>query len=278
MQVISSASEMTEFSQGVRSNGQSIGFVPTMGALHAGHASLVENSTTQNNITVASVFVNPTQFNEPSDLHNYPRTFDADHKLLSELNADIMFYPSVEEIYSDEAPKKYELDGLDALMEGPNRPGHFQGVVQVVSRLFDIVLPHKAYFGQKDFQQLTILRYMSNKLGYDIEIIGCPTIREPNGLAMSSRNIHLTEEAKNESLTINRTLVHLREDLLRLGFEPAKNTAIKTLRSNRSIELEYLELVDPKNLQLATAESEKIQACIAAWVGGVRLIDNMRVK
>lgn len=278
MKVISSAQEMTAFSERMRDSNRPIGFVPTMGALHSGHASLVKASTTSNDVTVVSVFVNPTQFNEASDLEKYPRTYDADFKLLSDLGVDVMFYPSVDEVYPEKESKTYELDGLDALMEGPNRPGHFNGVVQVVSRLFDIVKPHKVYFGQKDFQQLAILSYMTKKLGYGIDVIGCPTIREENGLAMSSRNVRLSEKDKNIAQVIYRTLVGLKDDLQKIDFLEARDKALSELSKFDSVELEYLELVEPDNLKRATTSSKEIQACIAAWISGVRLIDNMRVK
>jgi pantoate--beta-alanine ligase len=278
MEVIRSANEMTAFSERARSNGNTVGFVPTMGALHQGHASLVKKSAERNDYTVVSVFVNPTQFNDASDLETYPRTFEADQELLSDLGVQVMFYPSVEEVYPENEPKKYDLDGLDEIMEGPNRPGHFNGVVQVVTRLFDIVKPDNSYFGQKDFQQLAILKHMTTKLGYQVRIEGCPTIRESSGLAMSSRNMRLTDNDKEQALTIYKTLIYLRDNIESLGIQRAVRSALISISNNPAVELEYLELVEPSNLSIATDQSNEIQACIAAWVGGVRLIDNMRVK
>jgi pantoate--beta-alanine ligase len=246
--------------------------------LHQGHASLVQQSTELNDYTIVSVFVNPTQFNDASDLEKYPRTFEADQELLSDLGVQVMFYPSVEEVYPEKESKQYDLDGLDEIMEGPNRPGHFNGVVQVVTRLFDIVKPDISYFGEKDFQQLTILKHMTKKLGYKVGVEGCPTIRESNGLAMSSRNIRLTESDIEQALTIYKTLVYLRDNIESMGIQGAVESALVSISSNPAVELEYLELVEPSDLSRATDQSKEIQACIAAWVGGVRLIDNMRVK
>lgn len=278
--VITTAAEMSTFSRQKKVAGETVGFVPTMGALHEGHMALVRESRKNNDVTVVSVFVNPTQFNEPSDLDSYPRTFEADLKLLSEVGADVMFFPNALEIYPTNETKMYEMDGLDLMMEGPNRPGHFNGVVQVVTRLFDIVIPDSAYFGEKDFQQLTIVKYMSDKLGYATKIVGCPTKREVSGLAMSSRNVRLSESGKERAIAISRSLKEIGSHLAEQdsALDLVLYDARKSLSESEGLELEYLELVDPVTLAQATNDSLQIQACVAAWIEGVRLIDNMQVK
>jgi pantoate--beta-alanine ligase len=279
MKLITTAKEMFEFSSSTRSRGLSIGFVPTMGALHSGHISLVKSAKQLCDMVVVSVFVNPTQFNDPSDLQNYPRTFESDQQLLATEGVDVMFFPSKEEIYPVEESKHYDLDGLDELMEGPNRPGHFDGVVQVVTRLFDIVQPNSAFFGEKDFQQLVVIRYMANKLGYSTNIIGCPTQRESSGLAKSSRNVRLSESGKTIASKISFCLYHIKEQFAnhRLASE-IRHESIKMLSENEGIELEYLEFVNPDTLIAANNQSVSVQACVAVWVEGVRLIDNLQVK
>ena len=277
-QIITRADEMLRFSESVLAEGKRIGFVPTMGALHRGHASLIDKAKSECEAVVVSVFVNPTQFNDSSDLENYPRTFDKDKSLLEELGVHVMFYPTAEEIYPNNDTIQYDLDDLDLLMEGPNRPGHFNGVVQVVTRLFDLTLPTKAYFGQKDFQQLAIIRHMTAKLGYDVEVVGCPTIREPNGLAMSSRNMRLTEAGKTKAANISTILQGLKADIRTKGILDAQHTAVEKLTNTEGLELEYLELVECETLNRASDHSDSIQACLAAWVEGIRLIDNVQLK
>lgn len=279
MQVITTAQDMSGFCQAQRASDRTIGFVPTMGALHSGHISLVETAKRHCDVVIVSVFVNPTQFNDPNDLAKYPRTFQTDSELLKNAGVDAVFYPSVDEVYpSDQAPH-YKLDGLDALMEGPNRPGHFNGVVQVVTRFFDIIQPDKAFFGEKDFQQLAIIRHMTQKLGYTTEIIGCPTMREQSGLAMSSRNMRLSEHGKQTAMAISKTLETIREEISNGSMvENATSAGRKILLSQDGIELEYLELVDSENLHRADDGTASVRACVAAYVEGVRLIDNMQVK
>lgn len=257
---------------------QQIGFVPTMGALHKGHASLVEQARLMCEVVVVSVFVNPTQFNQESDLEKYPRTFDSDKEILEQLQVDVMFYPSVEEVYPTDEKPSYDLGGLDVTMEGPKRPGHFIGVVQVVSRFLDLVQPNRAFFGEKDFQQLAIIKHMSAKLGYDVEVVGCPTVREEDGLAMSSRNVRLSPNARSIAPKIYEVLSTLREAVAELNIEIAQTKALKAISEISEFDLEYLELVDSKTLQVASEESVDVQACIAVWLEGVRLIDNVKVK
>ncbi len=279
MKILETAAEMNAFSAKARADGYDIAFVPTMGALHEGHLSLVEQGKRKDHLVVVSVFVNPTQFNNPNDLEKYPRTFEQDRKMLLEVGVDAMFYPSVWEVYPTETNSTYDLDGLDKYMEGPNRPGHFNGVVQVVSRLFDLVQPTIALFGEKDFQQLAIIRHMSRKLGYNVGIVGCPTIREESGLAKSSRNVQLSTNGKQTAANIHRVLNDLKQSLnLGLPTSEGKQKAIDELNKTVGLDLEYFELVDPDSLVPCNDDSEHIQGCVAAYVESVRLIDNMRLK
>jgi pantoate--beta-alanine ligase len=279
MKIITIASEMMEFATAQKAEGVTIGFVPTMGALHEGHTSLIRAAKQDNDIVVVSVFVNPTQFNQAADLEKYPRTFNSDKSLLKQESVDIMFFPSVSEVYPDSKTPSYEMDGLDEGMEGANRPGHFNGVIQVVTRLFELIKPSTAYFGEKDFQQLAIIRHMTNKLGYPIDIVGCPTQREDDGLAMSSRNTRLTKHGRITANQISKSLILAKTHLAQ---EKSLSEVIKTIKadltSNPDIKLEYLDLVNPTTLKPTSDEDPAIQVCIAAWVDSVRLIDNMRVK
>ncbi|MFM1876987.1 MAG: hypothetical protein RL266_2724, partial [Bacteroidota bacterium] len=250
MKVLTTAREMLDFAKEAEKNGLTIGFVPTMGALHRGHLSLVEAAKQNTDVVVVSVFVNPTQFNSSSDLAKYPRTFDSDRKLLENNGVHVMFFPSVDEIYPDSASQSptFDLDGLDQNMEGPNRPGHFNGVVQVVMRLFDLVGADMAFFGEKDFQQLAIIRHMVKKLDYAVNIVGCPTVREPSGLAMSSRNVRLSEQGRVLSTELFETLIQLRNELKTLSPDLALKNAKARIHGTPHIKLEYLELVDPETL------------------------------
>ncbi len=278
MEVLETAKHMLDYSEQARSEKRTIGFVPTMGALHAGHESLIRAAQSQCDVVIVSVFVNPTQFNQISDLEKYPRTFEADRDKLKNLNVDVMFFPSVEEIYPNGTNAVYELDGLDKLMEGPNRPGHFNGVVQVVMRLFDLTKPTKAFFGEKDFQQLSIIRHMTRKLGYEVDVVGCPTIREEDGLAMSSRNVRLSEKGRNLASSVYAALLKVGHDISTSGLNIARNRVVDSFKQIEGLELEYFELVEPQTMEIASEKSKQIQACIAVWIDDVRLIDNMRVK
>ncbi len=279
MKIISTASEMTSYSAAIKAKGGELGFIPTMGALHEGHLSLVAQAKRENTQVVVSVFVNPTQFNNSTDLKKYPRTFEKDAEMLRSEKVDVMFYPSISEVYPNERKVEFEMDGLDKSMEGPNRPGHFNGVVQVVTRLFDMVKPNHAYFGEKDFQQLVIIRHMSSKLNNGVKIIGCETIRSETGLALSSRNMLLTESGLQIASKIYSSLMFAQRQLANGGLPSQvliKTTAM--LNNIEGLELEYLEFVNPSTLQKCTDTESEIQACVAAYLEGVRLIDNMRVK
>jgi pantoate--beta-alanine ligase len=257
--------------------GSTIGFVPTMGALHEGHLALVERAHKENEIVVVSVFVNPTQFNNPTDLEKYPRMLEADAKKLEELGfSTVLFAPSVEEVYPEnDTYDPIDLSGLDKVMEGKFRPGHFQGVVHVVRNLFQIVEPNNAYFGQKDFQQLAIIRHMTKSLKFNINIVGCDTLRQSNGLAMSSRNLRLNEQQKEDALILFKTLDHIKKHKDSFKPQELRSLAIQFFQES-NLELEYLDIVDAANLSsLQNDWSEQSVCCIAAFCGDVRLIDNM---
>jgi pantoate--beta-alanine ligase len=263
----------------VKDNGQTIGFVPTMGALHAGHIGLVERSVAENDYNVVSIFVNPTQFNNASDLEKYPRNLDADALLLEKAGCDLIFAPSIDDMYSESEQNyrfEFDFEGLDTVMEGKFRPGHFNGVVQIVSKLFTLVQPHKSYFGEKDFQQLTIIHLMTQKLGFDIEIIDCPIVREASGLAMSSRNERLTTAQREIAASISSVLfesIKLTNNML-----PAELTSWveNKIAQIEGLKLEYFEIVDAKTLQTANNWNSATVGCIAVFCGEVRLIDNVR--
>lgn len=258
---------------------KTIGFVPSMGALHFGHISLIANAKKECDISVASIFVNPTQFNNPDDLSKYPRTLEADLKMLETVNCDIVFAPSVDEMYP-ESLETIELDlgTLKGVMEDALRPGHFKGVVNVVYRLFDIVKPTKAFFGLKDFQQVAVIKYMTNHFNLPVKIVPCQTIREEKGLAMSSRNMRLSEEEKEKALIIHQTLLFAK-DLAEINIpKTVKELALEFFKKGDLI-LEYIEIVHPETLVSLDDKWEKgATMCIAAFCGDVRLIDNMEIN
>jgi len=260
-----------------RNEGKTVGLVPTMGALHQGHMSLLEKATADNDVVVVSIFVNPTQFNNLSDLNHYPRTLDQDLELLRQMETDLVFVPSVREMYPQEEKQIFDLGNLDKVMEGEHRPGHFNGVAQIVSKLFLLTRPDRAYFGQKDFQQLVVIRRLVEILGLDITIVPCPIIREKDGLAMSSRNIRLTKEERKLAPFIYETLVQARE--LKENLKPGELKEWLSLQfeMQSSLEMEYFEIVEDKGLTSIVEWDEKVNkvACIAVQLGEVRLIDNL---
>jgi len=262
--------------QRFRATGATLGLVPTMGALHPGHLSLVERSRSENAVTVASIFVNPTQFNDKSDLANYPRTMEADLHQLSLAGCDIVFAPTVEEMYPEEDKRVFDFGSLDKVMEGASRPGHFNGVAQIVSKLFDATLPDVAYFGEKDFQQLAIIKHLVAATRRRIQIVGCPIIREADGLAMSSRNVRLTPEQRKNAPIIARTLFACKEKTGAMPLEELKNWAVEQIDNTPGMETEYFDIVDRNTLQTAQQYREQaLQGCIAVRVGAIRLIDNL---
>ncbi len=261
----------------LKSEEHTIGFIPTMGALHKGHMSLIECSARQNDITVTSIFVNPAQFNDINDLRNYPRTLSSDLKLLKKTGCDILFTPSEDEMYPEPDNRTFDFGTLDKLMEGKFRPGHFNGVARVVVKFFEIISPHKAYFGLKDFQQLAIIKKITRDLKYDIQIIACPTIREKDGLAMSSRNSLLTPVQRKYAAHIYHALCQANKDAGGKNINDIKNQVINNLNKNPFTKVEYFEIVDETGLYPIARWDEKpcIVGCIAVKVGNVRLIDNI---
>ena len=280
MKVVVTKSELKEILDAYRNDGKSIAFVPTMGALHEGHASLVRRSVDENDVTVVSVFVNPTQFNDANDLANYPRTLDADCKLLEKVGADIVFAPAVKEMYPEEDTRVFSFAPLDTVMEGAFRHGHFNGVAQIVSKLFYAVEPHRAYFGEKDFQQLAIIREMVRQLSLSVEIIGCPIVREKDGLAMSSRNTLLSADERERALTISRTLFKSLEYAKINTLAETKAFVENVINGTYGLYLEYFQIVDGNTLQEIAewSDSDYAVGCIALFCGKVRLIDNIVYK
>ena len=256
-----------------------IGFVPTMGALHEGHASLVRRCRAENDQVVVSVFVNPTQFNDPTDLKNYPRTLDADVALLEKVGADWVYAPTVEDIYPEPDTRQFDFGGLDQVMEGACRPGHFNGVGQVVSRLLTIVKPDVAYFGEKDFQQLAIIRYMVRQLNLPVRIEGCPIVREDDGLALSSRNRLLTPEHRAAAPMICQALKAGVAQAGKLPVDEVRRLIEQQIASSPLLEVEYVNIVDNDTLQEITDwTSAPLRVCVAVRAGAIRLIDNMDIS
>ena len=280
MKIAYTIDELRGFIGECRTEGKSVGFVPTMGALHQGHASLVRRSVKENDVTVVSVFVNPTQFNDKNDLKNYPRTLEADCVLLENEGASIVFAPSVEEMYPQEDTRVFSFAPLDTVMEGACRPGHFNGVAQIVSKLFYAVEPDRAYFGEKDFQQLAIIREMVRQLSIGVEIVGCPIVREADGLAMSSRNTLLSCEERNRALTISRTLFASLPFAAEHTLQDTKVFVENAINETAGLELEYFQVVDGNTLQEIKewGDSDYIVGCIALFCGKIRLIDNIKYK
>ena len=280
MKVIHTIKDLQAELSVLKAQGKKVGLVPTMGALHAGHASLVKRSVNENEVTVVSFFVNPTQFNDKNDLVKYPRTLDADCKLLEACGATYAFAPSVEEMYPEPDTRQFSYAPLDTVMEGAFRPGHFNGVCQIVSKLFEAVKPHRAYFGEKDFQQLAIIREMVRQMQFDLEIVGCPIVREEDGLALSSRNARLSAEERENALKISQTLFKSRTFAAThtvsetLKFVEDAITAVPGLR------LEYFEIVDGNTLQKVDNwnQTSYVVGCITVFCGDVRLIDNIKYK
>ena len=264
----------------LRKAGKKIGFVPTMGALHEGHASLVRRAVEENDIVVVSDFVNPTQFNDKNDLLKYPRTLEADCELLKKEGTAFVFAPSVEEIYPEPDTRQFSYAPLDTVMEGKFRPGHFNGVCQVVSKLFMIVEPDKAYFGEKDFQQLAIIREMVKQMHFPLEIVGCPIVREEDGLALSSRNARLSEEQRQQALNISKTLFASKEYAATHSVAETQKFVEDSIASSEGLDLEYFELVDGTTLQKISDwnETDYVVGCITVFCGEVRLIDNIKYK
>ena len=278
MKSFSTVSSLREALEPHRS--QTIGFVPTMGALHEGHISLVERARKECDTVVVSVFVNPTQFNDKNDLKNYPRTPEADAAMLEAAGVDYVLFPTVEEIYPEPNTRVFDFGQVDKVMEGATRPGHFNGVAQVVSRLFAIVEPNKAYFGEKDFQQIAVIRAMVAQLGLTLEIIDCPIIRDTDGLARSSRNTLLTPEHRAAAPHIYEVLSAAVAKIGEMTPQQLTEWVVAEVEKSPLLKVIYFQAVDALSLQQVDnwEESERIQGCIAVQAGEIRLIDNIKLK
>ncbi|HSH53002.1 MAG TPA: pantoate--beta-alanine ligase [Bacteroidales bacterium] len=277
MKIIKKKAEVVANLSLLKQQGKSIGFVPTMGALHQGHLSLIRCSNKKDDITVVSIFVNPTQFNNKNDFEKYPRILHDDLEQLKKVKCDLLFIPSNEEIYPEEDKREFDFGHLDKVMEGAHRPGHFRGVGLVVSKLFEIVNPHRAYFGEKDFQQIAIIKQLTKSLNFPIEIVQCPIIREKDGLALSSRNIRLTNDQRENVPLIAKTLSEACEKAKLLSVKETKEWVVSTINNNPYLDVEYFEIVDENTLLPIEnwEQPENKRGCIAVNVGDIRLIDNI---
>jgi pantoate--beta-alanine ligase len=278
MKLYTTVTELQAELNNSRINDLSIGFVPTMGALHEGHLSLVNRAGNENEIVVVSIFVNPTQFNDQNDLQRYPRTLDSDMEKLSQLKCEYVFAPSTEEVYPEPDTRRFDFGNIETVMEGRFRPGHFNGVTQVVSRLFDIVKPERAYFGLKDFQQLAVIKELVRQYNYPVTIIPCEIVRESDGLAMSSRNMLLSEDHRKAAPLIHQTLLKANELKGSKSVKDLKEMVVAEIQSNPLLKVEYFEIVDDTRLLPVNSWNEptgKI-GCVVVFAGKVRLIDNIK--
>lgn len=280
MEIFSTIKTLREAVSTAKASGKTIGFVPTMGALHEGHLSLIRTAKEHCDTVVVSIFVNPIQFNNPEDLRTYPRTLEADCEKLQTVGCDMVFAPSAEEMYPEPATETYNFGELEAVMEGPQRPGHFAGVATVVHRLFNIVEPKKAFFGEKDFQQLAIIQSLVKQLSLPVEIVPCPIVRADDGLALSSRNMRLSAEARKIAPQIYATLKNSVERSHTASVDEVKKYVIDTLVNLKVFEPEYFEIVNDTTLQPIKnwSEAQGVVGCIAVWLDGVRLIDVIRFR
>lgn len=279
MEIIRTVDRLSQILSAAKEQGTTIGLVPTMGALHDGHLSLIERARRENDIVVVSVFVNPTQFNNPDDLRTYPRTEEADCIKLDNAGVDIAFVPSVEEIYPEPDTRVFDLGPVAEVMEGAMRPGHFNGVAQIVSKLFGMTRPTRAYFGEKDFQQIAVIRRMACIEGFDsIEIVSCPIKRENDGLAMSSRNVRLTPENRKAAPAIHRILSESVNKASASSVAEVTESVIKQINAVDGLEVEYYQIVDSDTMQPITDWNATRQAvgCVTVYAGDVRLIDNIK--
>lgn len=277
MRIIKTVSGLTEYLKSEKLYGKT-GFVPTMGALHAGHIALVERSVKENNTTIASIFVNPRQFNDKSDFENYPITFENDCLMLENAGCNILFAPNKDDVYDNYNGYSTDLNGIDEIYEGEFRPGHFKGVVDVVYRLFDLVKPEKAYFGEKDFQQLAIIKLMTKNAKLPIQIIPCEIVREKSGLAMSSRNERLSSQERIESANIYAAMKKMCENAVDgTQAEHLADQISKEINKTASLKTEYVIFCEPESLKpvYLLKKNSKVQLCVAVWCGKIRLIDNL---
>ena len=280
MVIVEKVKDMKELSKKYLKENKTIGFVPTMGFLHKGHLSLVKRAREENDIVVVSIFVNPTQFGPNEDYESYPRDFERDVKLLKELNVDVVFHPPVEEMYPKDFSTYVEETKLSRYLCGKSRPGHFRGVCTIVTKLFNIVHPTRAYFGQKDAQQFRVIKRMVRDLNMDIELVECPIVREHDGLAMSSRNIYLSDDERVQALALYNSL-KLAENLIKSGERDAgvvKSAMKEFLSRYDKVKIDYVEIVDEETLEPVKHIEGKVIVAIACWVGKARLIDNVIVQ
>lgn len=277
MIIIRTVRELQAAMQQHRDQGQSIGLVPTMGALHQGHLSLMNRAREDNEIVVASVFVNPTQFNNPDDLRTYPRTEEADCQAMESVGVDYAFIPTVEEIYPEPDTRVFDLGPVAEVMEGAMRPGHFNGVAQIVSKLFAWTLPTRAYFGEKDYQQIAVIRKMAELEGFEFEIVACPILRHEDGLAMSSRNVRLSPEQRGIAPMIRKVLLESLELKDAKTVSEVKQFVVEKIDSVNGLTTEYYEIVDSKTMQPIAewTDAETAVGCVTVYCGEVRLIDNI---
>lgn len=284
MEILRTVKELTRFVEGKKSAGKTVGLVPTMGALHEGHISLVDRAVKENDAVVVSVFVNPTQFNNPNDLATYPRNEEADFRLLENAGVAAAFAPSVEEIYPESEKDKevhiFDLGEVAEVMEGKYRPGHFQGVAQIVSKLFRMVNPDHAYFGEKDFQQIAVIRRMAQTEGIDIDIVSCPIKREADGLALSSRNVRLSLEQRATAPGIYEALKYSVDYSQSHSVDATHDTVVERINALPECEVEYFSIVDGYTLQSVAewTDADYIVGCITVYCGDVRLIDNITYR
>ena len=280
MLIVQTIAELKACLNGEREQGHSVGLVPTMGALHAGHASLVERSVKENDVTVVSIFLNPTQFNDKKDLERYPRTLEADCELLEKCGAQVVFAPSVEEVYPEPDTRVFSYPPTDSVMEGAFRPGHFNGVCQIVSKLFDYVEPDRAYFGEKDYQQICVIRRMVEDLKMDINIVACPVLREESGLARSSRNTLLSDDERQLAAHIYRVLSESRKK--QMSVAETHDFVVSEIDAIEGLKVQYFSIVDGLTLADVSTwdDAESVVGCITVYCGAVpiRLIDHIRYK
>ena len=278
LKIFTAKGSLSKYLDELRNNSKSIGFVPTMGALHQGHLSLLAQSQQQTDVSVCSIFVNPTQFNDPKDLEKYPRPIESDIQKLEQAGCDVLFNPEVNEMYAGNEQWHLNLGELEHLLEGKFRPGHYQGVTQVVFKLFDIVKPNLAFFGQKDYQQVLVIQKMIDLMHLKVKLVMCPILRESDGLAMSSRNIHLSADDRQHALVLSKTLNWLKQN-----FDAGQTASLTKqcedkIKAEPGVQLEYFEIADGENLHNASQDSKQIVALVAAKVGNTRLIDNMIIR
>lgn len=278
MKIVNTKKELRQLLDADRDSGKTVGLVPTMGALHDGHLSLIERARKENDIVVVSVFVNPTQFNNPEDLRTYPRTIEADCAKMNEAGVDYAFVPTVEEMYPEPDTRVFDLGPVAEVMEGAMRPGHFNGVAQIVSKLFDIVKPDRSYFGEKDFQQIAVIRRMVEIEGFDIDIIDCPIKREADGLAMSSRNVRLNPEQRAIAPAIHKTLLSSVDWAKDHSVSDTIKYVVDEINSFPHMQVEYFQIVDGMTMQPVEnwTDTDAPVGCVTVYCGDVRLIDNIK--